>query len=231
MKKMLFAAAAMIAAMTVNAQVALDKTMLTAATLSTNFAVNGDNLDYTGATPVVEGTAQVNSNLTLWYKGNSGDKAGMFKGGDNYIRTNGKDCGLKFKVSANEQVSVVVRAKGSTAPVFAVETGSVVTMPTITATKDNDPDGKSYDEFTIVAKADASGDLFLHETAGGFDVKSYTIGAATAANDAEADAEFAYSVKINGQKVNAKVYNEPVIGLATTVQLGLLSTRSNSSKE
>lgn len=213
---MLFAAAAMIAAMTVNAQVETVGSLLASATLSTNFAYDGANLDYTGnGTSSEEATAKINSNFTISYVGNKSDKADIIKGGDKYIRANGKDGGLKFKVAANEQVSVVVRAKGSTAPVFAVETGSVVTMPTITATKDNDPDGKSYDEFTIVAKADASGDLYLHETAGGFDILSYTVGAATAANDAEADAEFAYSVKINGQKVNAKVYNEPVIEVSS----------------
>ena len=45
--------------------------------------------------------------------------------------------------------------------------------------------------------------------------KAITVGTASAANDAEADAEFAYSVKINGQKVNAKVYNEPVIEVSS----------------
>ncbi len=185
MKKIILAAAAMMAALTVNAQVMTDVTLLTGATLSSNFSVNGSNLDYTGdGSSAVEATAALNSNLTIWYKGNKGDKSSQIKGGDDYIRTNGKDCGLIFSVPANEQVSVVVRAKGGTAPSFAVEQGTGITMPAVPTTK---TDGKSYDEVTLVVQADASGNIFLNETAGGFDILSYTIGGTSAVNEAAAE--------------------------------------------
>jgi len=268
MKKMLFAAAAMIAAMTVNAQTACNATFFSGATLTfsadgkdasvvaatTNPKLNGTEVDYVAMNSGEKGYVVFNDNFSMNYY-TSKAKAGIIKttttdvdGVDTEaLCANGKGVVMCFQVNPNSVVTLKVAMKGlkeasPAYPTFEVSKGTadaenhVFTMADVLTWKeDGKPEGErngnTFKVYDLKFTADANGKLEIKETANGFNLFSYTASTdavagkyvsgslknatATAANDAEADAEFAYSVKINGQKVNAKVYNEPVIEVSS----------------
>lgn len=211
MKKMLFAAAAMIAAMTVNAgEVLTGAAWINAATLD-NFTKTASGLDYPGGNVVATATDGV---LTIKYAGQTNAATDCLKYADEYVRCN-KSSGttFEFSVAPNEAVTINLKNQKTSAQTVTITTGSgsAISIPAKTTV-----DGKGVaGEATAVVTADASGKIVLTQTNSSLDIISYSCSSATAANDAEADAEFAYSVKINGQKVNAKVYNEPVIEVSS----------------
>lgn len=213
MKKMLFAAAAMIAAMTVNAgEVLTGAAWINAATLD-NFTKTASGLDYPGGNVVATATDGV---LTIKYAGQTNAATDCLKYADEYVRCN-KTSGttFEFSVAPNEVVTINLKNQKTSAQTVTITTGSgsAISIPAKTTV-----DGKGVaGEATAVVTADASGKIVLTQTNSSLDIVSYSCASAvaTAANDAEADAEFAYSVKINGQKVNAKVYNEPVIEVSS----------------
>lgn len=208
---MLFAAAAMMAAMTVNA-VGFDYTTtsiydLDLATVFTN--LNNVTIQETSA-PVAPAVTGKNS-LTLtaggseasfsmggvvWSYTNSAAGAVIAKQYGNYVQPNGKDRKITIPTTAGDVVTITL----SEAAALDVIEGADVTTSAAAATHTLTAQGTSIVITTTISKPKFS---------------AITVGAATAANDAEADAEFAYSVKINGQKVNAKVYNEPVIEVSS----------------
>lgn len=208
---MLFAAAAMIAAMTVNAEVLVGKAWVDAATL-TNLSKNAGEtaLDYPGGNVVATATDGV---LTIKYAGQTNAANDCLKYSDEYVRCN-KSSGttFEFSVAPNEVVTINLKNQKSSAQSVTITTGTgdAISIPA-------KADGVAGSA-TAVVTADASGKIVLTQTNSSLDIVSYSCASepsATAANDAEADAEFAYSVKINGQKVNAKVYNEPVIEVSS----------------
>ena len=215
---MLFAAAAMIAAMTVNATVIFDitddsgKAWADAGT-KTNVSFTEEKQDdgvtfkdYKVMAAVKDAGAGIleatlsNGNLAVTYACQSSAKS-SFKVYDSYIQPEGD--GRVFTISgltAGDNVNITVPANSATGT-WTVE-GAEETSVTV------DANDKVY-----TVKATAS--VVKLTNAGKIRISKIETGAATAANDAEADAEFAYSVKINGQKVNAKVYNEPVIEVSS----------------
>ncbi|MBO6005924.1 MAG: hypothetical protein J6P49_03600 [Paludibacteraceae bacterium] len=209
MKKMLFAAAAMIAAMTANAVTYLNTDWAAAATAN-NCTWNNPNFDYTGGS----GEASVSDGtLTFIYAGQASDAAGFLKTAAatteapdaGYLRPN-KSTGNTVKVVAasGSVVSITFRNQKSSAESVTVVTGTGSTL-------NLDAKGGANAEGTISVTAGSEGYVVVAISNSSVDVKSYNVGAATAANDAEANVVKAFSVKANGQVVNAKVYNEPVV--------------------
>lgn len=211
MKKMLFAAAAMIAAMTANA-VGFDYTTTSIydVELSTVFT-NLNNVTIVETTAPTEGkvTGKNSLNLTtggseasfsmggvVWSYTNSTDGTTIAKQYGNYVQPNGKDRKITIPTTAGDVVTITLAEAGV---LDAIE-GADVTTSASAATH------------TLKATSTA---IVITTGSNKPKFSAITVGAATAANDAEADAEFAYSVKINGQKVNAKVYNEPVIEVSS----------------
>lgn len=104
MKKMLFAAAAMIAAMTVNAGEVLTGTAWINAATLTNFTKTASGLDYPGGS--VEATA-TDGVLTIKYAGQASAATDCLKYADEYVRCN-KTSGttFEFSVAPNEEVTI-----------------------------------------------------------------------------------------------------------------------------
>lgn len=225
MKKMLFAAAAMIAAMTVNAQTVsfadiVDNSAAANAQSTAEAAANVSNMTFKGvansagdsyyaelyqtskttdyATTVF--ALKSASNVKLTFKDGNDNKL-VAKWYSDYIQPNGKSACLEISgLTAGDKVTLNLKK--------ALNKEALIEGATVT----------SSDMASTAVELEAAAStikVYSKSVDGGSDAKwqlqSVTFGAATAANDAEADAEFAYSVKINGQKVNAKVYNEPVI--------------------
>lgn len=211
MKKMLFAAAAMIAAMTANATVLFDITnasgktwadagTLTSASFTTEYQEDGTTWkDYLLKNDAGSEGILSNGNVAISYKNSSSKTA--WKIYDSYIQTNGDARVLTISgLSVGDKVNITV-AKGGTEGAITTTSGAEETSQTAT------PE-------TVVAFTATASTMVL-DVANKIRISKIETGVATAANDAEADAEFAYSVKINGQKVNAKVYNEPVIEVSS----------------
>ena len=210
MKKMLFAAAAMMAAMTANA-VGFDYTTtsiydLDLATVFTELnnvtiqetsaavapAVTGKN----SLNLVAAGDASFSMGGVVWSYTNSTAGTTIAKQYGNYVQPNGKDRKITIPTTPGDVVTITLAADAA----LDVIEGADVTTSAAAATHTLTAQGASIVITTTTSKPKFS---------------AIAVGAATAANDAEADAEFAYSVKINGQKVNAKVYNEPVIEVSS----------------
>lgn len=210
MKKMLFAAAAMMAAMTANA-VGFDYTTtsiydLDLATVFTE--LNNVTIQETSAavSPAVTGKNSLNlvdageasfsMGGVIWSYTNSTAGTTIAKQYGNYVQPNGKDRKITIPTTPGDVVTITLAADAA----LDVIDGADVTTSASAATH------------TLTAKSTS---IVITTTTSKPKFSAITVGAATAANDAEADAEFAYSVKINGQKVNAKVYNEPVIEVSS----------------
>ena len=226
---MLFAAAAMIAAMTVNAQTVsfaeiVDNTSAANAKSTAEAAANVSNLTFSGAANSAGDSyyaelTQTNattdyattvfslksaSNVKLTFKDNNASKL-VAKWYSDYIQPNGKSACLEISgLTAGDKVTLTLKK--------ALNKETKIEGATV----ESDMLASTSVELTAAASTIK---VYSQNVAGGSDAKwqlqAVTVGAATAANDAEADAEFAYSVKINGQKVNAKVYNEPVIEVSS----------------
>ena len=207
---MLFAAAAMMAAMTANA-VGFDYTTtsiydLDLATVFTELnnvtiqetsaavapAVTGKN----SLNLVAAGDASFSMGGVVWSYTNSTAGTTIAKQYGNYVQPNGKDRKITIPTTPGDVVTITLAADAA----LDVIEGADVTTSAAAATHTLTAQGTSIVITTTTSKPKFS---------------AIAVGAATAANDAEADAEFAYSVKINGQKVNAKVYNEPVIEVSS----------------
>ena len=207
---MLFAAAAMMAAMTANA-VGFDYTTtsiydLDLATVFTELnnvtiqetsaavapAVTGKN----SLNLVAAGDASFSMGGVVWSYTNSTAGTTIAKQYGNYVQPNGKDRKITIPTTPGDVVTITLAADAA----LDVIEGADVTTSAAAATHTLTAQGASIVITTTTSKPKFS---------------AIAVGAATAANDAEADAEFAYSVKINGQKVNAKVYNEPVIEVSS----------------
>lgn len=229
MKKMLFAAAAMIAAMTVNAQTVsfagiVDNSAAENAQSTATAAVNVSNMTIgndvnsagdsyyatliqTDATTDYGTTAfalKSASNVKLTFKDSNAAKL-VAKWYSDYIQPNGKSVCLEISgLTAGEKVTLTLKK--------ALNKETLIEGATVSS----DMLASTSVELTAAASTIK---VYSKNVAGTADAKwqlqSVTVGEVTAANDAEADAEFAYSVKINGQKVNAKVYNEPVIEVSS----------------
>jgi hypothetical protein len=144
------------------------------------------------------------SNVKLTFKDGNADKL-VAKWYSDYIQLNGKSACLEISgLTAGEKVTLTLKK--------ALNKETMIEGATVSS----DMLASTSVELTAAASTIK---VYSKNVAGSSDAKwqlqSVTVGAASAANDAEADAEFAYSVKINGQKVNAKVYNEPVIEVSS----------------
>ena len=208
---MLFAAAAMMAAMTANA-VGFDYTTTSIydVPLSTVFT-ELKNVEIVQTTAPVDPAVTGKNSLNLvtggeeasfsmggvvWSYTNSTAGATIAKQYGNYVQPNGKDRKITIPTTPGDVVTITL----AEAAALDVIEGADVTTSAAAATHTLTAQGTSIVITTATSKPKFS---------------AIAVGAATAANDAEADAEFAYSVKINGQKVNAKVYNEPVIEVSS----------------
>lgn len=211
MKKMLFAAAAMIAAMTANA-VGFDYTTtsiytlpissvitdLTNATIAETSAATDGNVTGKNNINLVEGGTEASFSMggVVWSYTNSTAGTTIAKQYGNYVQPNGKDRKITIPTTAGDVVTITLAEAGV---LDAIEGADVTTSASATT-------------HTLKATSTA---IVITTGSNKPKFSAITVGAATAASDAEADAEFAYSVKINGQKVNAKVYNEPVIEVSS----------------
>lgn len=227
---MLFAAAAMIAAMTVNATV-YDFT----GTAAYSGSVNTENASYkivfcNGGSAYTDGGDATVAGLKVYAKNSDASKEGFRfdfterKDGQFGLVGNGGDLCVELDLTAGDVVRVQYDRKGSSAVNF-LNTGKSTPLGkgselgaaafNLTADAANVASADKGDVVVEKFTANATGKAYLYVTNADILKISVNEDIATAANDAEADAEFAYSVKINGQKVNAKVYNEPVIEVSS----------------
>ena len=230
MKKMLFAAAAMMAAMTANA-VVYDFT----GTAAYSGNVSETNASYklvycNGGTAYTDGGDATVAGLKLYAKNSDAAKEGFRfnytdkKDGQHGLVGNSGDLCVELDLKAGDVVSVQYDLKGTSAANFLntgkstpLGKGSELGAAAFNLTADAGNVGSTGKGDIVVEKftANATGKAYLYAVNADILKISVNEDIATAANDAEADAEFAYSVKINGQKVNAKVYNEPVIEVSS----------------
>ena len=222
---MLFAAAAMIAAMTVNATV-YDFTGTVSSTGNVSDGASYKVVLCNGGSAYSESADATIGGVAVYAKNSDNTKEGFRfnftekKDGQNGLVGNSGDLCVELNVSAGDVVRVQYSLKGSSSVNFL---NSGKTTPLGKASELGDAAFNLTADAANVgstAKTDVVVEKFTAKTTGkaylfavNADILKISINEeiATAANDAEADAEFAYSVKINGQKVNAKVYNEPVI--------------------
>ena len=225
---MLFAAAAMIAAMTANA-VVYDFT----GTATYSGSVNTDNANYklvlcNGGSAYTEGGDATVAGLKLYAKNSDATKEGFRfnfaerKDGQLGLVGNSGDLCVELDLTAGDVVRVQYDLKGTSAANFlnsgkSTPLGKASEVEAFNLTADANNVGSTAKGEVVVEKftAKTTGKAYLYVVNADILKISVNEDIATAANDAEADAEFAYSVKINGQKVNAKVYNEPVIEVSS----------------
>lgn len=139
------------------------------------------------------------------------------KSGQLGIVGNGGDWCIEVPCSVGDVISVQVAAKGSSAvDLINPSKQSPAGKATFNVIADANNSAVPIDKNAVTLKytATASPAYFYFTNA---DIQIIKTGsdATSGVNDADADASFAYSVKMNGQKVNAKVYNEPVVEVSS----------------
>ena len=212
MKKMFLIAASLVAALAANAtdKVYFDYT----ATSIYDVAIGSVFIDLNNVT-IVETTAPAAGQLTgknsinlttggveasfsmggvVWSYTNSNDGTTIAKQYGNYVQPNGKDRKITIPATAGQyvQINVVEPAAG-----VIVEGIKGVT---------------SVDLVAGVNEFEATGNVVLTTASSKPKFSAISVSdTSTGVEDAEAAVVKSYSVKSNGQVVNAKVYNEPVV--------------------
>lgn len=180
MKKLFFFAAAMCAAMVMNAEtynfggITADQ-ITTDGTIGT-YVMDGDTIPSisTKADVDINCTISTMPNLVINYK-NSGDKNNILKFAADYMQTDGKNFILTFSnVAVGSNIELLVSAKGGTASVFTAFEGCVsATGADYTVTKKETL--AEYETITFMATAST---VKIKETAGGYRIISAAVNGA-----------------------------------------------------